>query len=147
VSARERETGGPLPGSAVRGSRSGRAIMALLDLLGRRWALRVVWELRGGPLVFRALQERCEGMSSSVLNQRLRELRAAGVVRVGASGYELSADGLELLELFAPLNAWAERWAARAHGAPPAEGLGLEHEGDGPVADELDLHVRTEAAP
>ncbi len=50
--------------------------MALLDLLGRRWALRVVWELRDGPLVFRALQERCAGMSSSVLNQRLRELRA-----------------------------------------------------------------------
>jgi len=96
----------------ARGSRSGRPIMALLELLGRRWTMRVIWELREGPLVFRALQERCEGMSSSVLNQRLRELREARLVSLGEAGYELSAQGRELLELFAPLNAWAERWAA-----------------------------------
>jgi len=36
----------PKPGTRVRGSRTGRPIMALIDLLGRRWALRVVWELR-----------------------------------------------------------------------------------------------------
>jgi DNA-binding HxlR family transcriptional regulator len=88
--------------------------MALLDLLGRRWALRVVWELREGPLVFRALQGRCEGMSSSVLNQRLRELRAAGVVESGAGGYGLTGEGGVLLEAYAPLEAWAERWEARA---------------------------------
>ena len=71
---------GPRPGRPARGSDSGRPIMALLDLLGRRWALRVIWELREQPLAFRALQERCAGMSSSVLNQRLHELRAAGVL-------------------------------------------------------------------
>ena len=60
----------------VRGSSSGRPIMALLDLLGRRWALRLIWELREGPLVFRALQARC-GVSPSVLNTRLAELREA----------------------------------------------------------------------
>jgi DNA-binding HxlR family transcriptional regulator len=87
--------------------------MALLALLGRRWALRVVWELREGPLVFRALQERCEGMSSSVLNQRLGELRAAGVLDSRAGGYELTGEGLALLDAYAPLEAWAERWAAR----------------------------------
>ena len=32
--------------TAVRGSRTGRPIMALLDLLGRRWTLRIIWELR-----------------------------------------------------------------------------------------------------
>ncbi|HJV56497.1 MAG TPA: transcriptional regulator, partial [Methylomirabilota bacterium] len=36
----------PRPGWPVRGSRTGRPIMALMDLLGRRWALRVIWELR-----------------------------------------------------------------------------------------------------
>ena len=36
--------------TAVRGSRTGRPVMALLDLLGRRWTLRIVWELRDGPL-------------------------------------------------------------------------------------------------
>lgn len=87
--------------------------MALLDLLGRRWTLRVIWELRDGPLVFRALQERCEAMSSSVLNQRLRELGQAGITQSGAAGYELTGSGRELLDTFVPLNAWAERWAAR----------------------------------
>jgi DNA-binding HxlR family transcriptional regulator len=84
--------------------------MALLDLLGRRWALRVIWELREGPLQFRALQERCAGMSSSVLNQRLRELRAAGLVEHVEAGYQLTAEGRELREAFGPLDAWANRW-------------------------------------
>jgi DNA-binding HxlR family transcriptional regulator len=87
--------------------------MALLDLLGRRWALRVIWELRHGPLAFRALQERCAGMSSSVLNQRLRELRAAEIVELGRDGYRLTNEGRRLLEAYAPLEAWAQRWAAR----------------------------------
>jgi DNA-binding HxlR family transcriptional regulator len=68
--------------------------MAVLDLLGRRWALRVLWELRDGPLGFRALQERCDGMSSSVLNQRLAELQQAAVLERDEDGcYLLSAAG------------------------------------------------------
>jgi DNA-binding HxlR family transcriptional regulator len=90
--------------------------MALLDLLGRRWALRVVWELREGPMSFRALQQRCDGMSSSVLNQRITELGAAGVVEHSPGGYRLSAEGLRLLEAFAPLQAWADRWGQRGAG-------------------------------
>ena len=35
---------------SVRGSRTGRPIMALLDLLGRRWSLRIIWELREASL-------------------------------------------------------------------------------------------------
>lgn len=105
----------PMPGKSARGSATGRPIMALLDLLGRRWALRVIWELREGPLLFRALQERCEGMSSSVLNQRLQELRTAGVVEPGDGGYRLTKEGHRLLDAFPPMNAWAERWAARMH--------------------------------
>jgi DNA-binding HxlR family transcriptional regulator len=88
--------------------------MALLDLLGRRWTLRVIWELRDGPLAFRALQERCGGVSSSVLNERLRELRSAGIVLGGKGGYELTREGRDLLDAFAPLDAWAERWRRRA---------------------------------
>src|ERR1700728_621810 len=65
----------PLPGRPVRGSASGRPIMALLDLLGRRWALRVIWELREAPSPsFRELQRLCGDISSSVLADRLREL-------------------------------------------------------------------------
>jgi DNA-binding HxlR family transcriptional regulator len=88
--------------------------MALLDLLGRRWALRVLWELREGPVPFRALQQRCDGMSSSVLNQRLAELRAADVVELSGAGYGLTAEGARLLEGLEPLQAWAERWASRS---------------------------------
>ena len=106
----------PAPGRAARGSDGGRPIMALLDLLGRRWALRVIWELREQPLAFRALQERCAGMSSSVLNQRLHELRAAGVLEAGPDGYRLTDEGRLLLAAYPPLDAWAERWAERAQG-------------------------------
>ena len=68
--------------------------------------------MRGGPLLFRALQERCEGMSSSVLNQRLRELRTAGIVQSASYGYRLTGEGRSLLEeAYPPLHAWAERWA------------------------------------
>ena len=58
----------PLPGRPVRGSTTGRPIMAVFDLLGRRWAQRVIWELREGQPTFRALQERCGDPSPSVLN-------------------------------------------------------------------------------
>ena len=85
--------------------------MALLDLLGRRWAMRVIWELRGEPLTFRELQAACDGMSSSVLNQRLGELREAGIAERAGEGFTLTDDGRRLLEAFAPLDAWARRWA------------------------------------
>ena len=88
--------------------------MAALDLLGRRWALRVLWELRdGAPLSFRELRERCDSMSTSVLNQRLAELREAGVVEAAEEGYRLTRSGRELKDAIAPLDAWAKRWAAR----------------------------------
>jgi DNA-binding HxlR family transcriptional regulator len=90
--------------------------MALLDLLGRRWALRVIWELRDGPLSFREAQARCGSISSSVLNDRLTELRAAGIVEPGAEGYELTGEGRDLLALYPALNEWAERWASRERG-------------------------------
>jgi DNA-binding HxlR family transcriptional regulator len=89
--------------------------MALLDLLGRRWSLRVLWELRAGEvLTFRQLQARCGDISSSVLNDRLRELRDAEIVSTAPDGgYALTAEGARLLEALAPLGAWAKRWARR----------------------------------
>lgn len=84
--------------------------MALFDLLGRRWALRLLWELRDGPESFRSLRARCDQMSPSVLNQRLAELRAAGVVERMRAGYTLTPDGQALLRALAPLSRWAARW-------------------------------------
>ena len=88
--------------------------MALLDLLGRRWTLRMLWEMRGGALSFRALRERCEDMSPSVLNLRLQELREAGIVDLqSGEGFMLTSEGERLLVSLAPLHDWAERWARR----------------------------------
>jgi len=85
--------------------------MVLLDLLGRRWALRVIWELRGDPApTFRELQQRCGGISSSVLTDRLRELGDVGVVSHDGGGYRLSAGGRDLLDKLEPLDRWATRW-------------------------------------
>ncbi len=112
----------PRPGRPVRGSRTGRPVMALPDLLSRRWALRVIWELREGRLTFRALQEACGGVSPTVLNERLRELRESRLLEsAGAAGYGLTPLARELIEQFRPLVAWSARWAAaltRGRGTP-----------------------------
>ena len=99
---------------AVRGSRTGRPIMALLDLLGRRWTLRIVWELRGGPLTSRALRTACDDASPTVMQARLSELREAGLVELLAGdGYRLTPLGRELMQSFLPLQHFAERWSKR----------------------------------
>jgi DNA-binding HxlR family transcriptional regulator len=101
----------PRPGRPVRGSRTGRPIMALLDLLGRRWVLRILWELRDGAVpTFRELQQRCDGVSSSVLTERLSELRQAAIVERGDDGYQLTDRGRDLLALLQPMERWAASW-------------------------------------
>jgi len=88
--------------------------MALLDLLGRRWTLRVLWELRTEPASFRELQERCGGVSPTILNVRLRELRDSGIVELTErTGYRTTRAGAKLLGALAPLDAWAKSWAKR----------------------------------
>jgi len=95
----------------VRGSRTGRPIMALLDLLGRRWSLRILWELRDAPLTSRALRTACDEASPTVLQARLTELRAAGFVELGdGGGYGLTLLGRELCEMVMPLHRFAEKW-------------------------------------
>ncbi len=102
----------PRPGKPVRGSQTGRPIMALLDLLGRRWTLRILWELREERYGFRALQDRCDAMSPSVLSQRLMELQEAGIVEQNKDSlYTLTRQGTLLLQALAPLNDWAQHWS------------------------------------
>jgi DNA-binding HxlR family transcriptional regulator len=97
--------------SSVRGSRTGRPIMALLDLLGRRWSLRILWELRNEPLTSRALRAACDEASPTVLQARLTELREAGFVELGeGGGYGLTPLGRDLRGTFMPLHKFAERW-------------------------------------
>lgn len=100
----------PLPGKPVRGSATGRPVMAVLDLMGRRGALRIVWELReGATLTFRGLQAAAE-LPPGTLNTRLAELRAAHIVGVDG-GYRLTPRGAELVDALAPLLSWSQAWA------------------------------------
>jgi DNA-binding HxlR family transcriptional regulator len=96
-----------------RQQRAKEAINAALELFNRRWALRVLWELRGEPMSFRALQSACGDLSPTVLNQRLAELREAALVEAGEAGYALAPLGRELIAAFEPLTAWAVRWQGR----------------------------------
>ena len=113
----------PKPGKPVRGSRTGRPIMALLDLLGRRMALRILWELSrvDAPLTFRALQGAAD-TNPALLNTRLKELRATRLVIHGDDGYSLSKDGRALLRRLLPLHHWADRWAAGSKKSPRVVG-------------------------
>jgi DNA-binding HxlR family transcriptional regulator len=87
--------------------------MAAMDLLGRRWALRILWELRDGAHGARALQNKCGGMSSSVLYERLRELTDTGLVAQNADdAYGLTRMGRNLGTALQPLDKWAKSWAA-----------------------------------
>jgi DNA-binding HxlR family transcriptional regulator len=84
--------------------------MVALDALGRRGALRLLWELRNGPLTFRALQAACDTNPGS-LNTRLKELRQLRIVDHGDAGYFLTAHGYSLMTSLEPLQIWAHRWA------------------------------------
>jgi DNA-binding HxlR family transcriptional regulator len=94
--------------------------MAALDLLGHRWALRLLWELRRGPIGARSLLQRCDGLSSSVLYERLADLREAGLIAKDGDGkYVLTPLGDQLGDALEPLDSWSRTWArARSPGAP-----------------------------
>jgi len=103
----------PVPGAPVRGSKSGSPIMALFDLLGRRWAMGVLWVLsEQGPCTFGQLETSCETISPAVLNTRLKELQAAGLVVKRDNGYAVSKLGREVHAALLPLSATSKKWAS-----------------------------------
>jgi DNA-binding HxlR family transcriptional regulator len=106
----------PKPGKPVRGSQSGAPLMAVFDLLGRRWAMGIIWQLSRGPATFRALQGACETISPSILNIRLKDLREAQLIERTIDGYRLTELGAELHRLLLPFGEWSIKWAT--HIAP-----------------------------
>lgn len=100
----------PRFGAKVRGSATGQPIMVLFDLLGRRWAMGIIWNLHNQQLTFRALQTQCDQISPTLLNTRLKELRAVGLVEKVKQGYALTDQGNELYKKLDPLGAWAAQW-------------------------------------
>lgn len=100
----------PLPKKTVRGSSSGIAIMAAFDLLGQKWNMRILWELQDQALSFRNLQQRCNKMSPSVLNSRIKQLSTAKLVITTDAGYQLTELGQSLMLTLNPLREWATEW-------------------------------------
>lgn len=95
-------------GSEAAGSHD--AVLDLFDLLGRRWALRIIWELGTDGLTYRELATRIPDMSTSSLTQRLRDLRAAHLVEhERGSGYRLTSLGADVLARLQGLQEWASR--------------------------------------
>jgi DNA-binding HxlR family transcriptional regulator len=91
-------------------------MLRALELAGRRWALRIVWELRAGPLSFRGLQAACDNISPSVLAGRLHELGDLGVVEnIPRLGYRLTASGERLFQVLAELNKWSDLLSKNSH--------------------------------
>lgn len=97
--------------TAMTTSNTDPAFAQLLDLVGRRWTLRIIWELRSRSLPFNELRKRAGGMSQSVLVTRLTELFGAGLVADVPGGYELTAHGKELAEQLRSISEWSVGWA------------------------------------
>ena len=93
--------------------KSQRPIMAVLDILGQKWVLRIIWELRDAPLTFRALRARCDQVSPTVLNQRLALLREHGLVELGDDGYRPTEACKALGAILMQLTDWSKSWATQ----------------------------------
>lgn len=96
-----------------RESLTSRSLAEVFDLTGRRWTLRILWELRDRTLSFNDLRRAVGGMSQSVLVTRLTELFGAGLVADVPGGYRLTDDGTALAESLKSLADWAAEWHAR----------------------------------
>jgi DNA-binding HxlR family transcriptional regulator len=100
-------------GVSDRGPATARPLGELFELVGRRWTLRILWELHGRTLSFNDLRRAVGGMSQSVLVTRLTELFGVGLLADVPGGYRLTADGESLVAALAPLESWAEDWNGR----------------------------------
>ena len=88
------------------------AIGQLLSLLESRYAIRVLWALKDGhPQTFRLLQDSVGGITPNTLNTRIKELREAGLLDHGSSGYLVTPLGADLLKRMGDLSAFATKWA------------------------------------
>ena len=101
----------PKPGKPVRGSTTGAPLMAIFDLLGRRWAMGIVWQLADGPLSFSELQSRCDSISPTILSTRIKDLIEAKLIERTLEGYQLTKSGEGLFTLLEPFRDWAVKWA------------------------------------
>jgi DNA-binding HxlR family transcriptional regulator len=91
------------------------ALIRAFTFLGKRWSGIILAALSDRPVGFAELARWVEGISDSVLSDRLTELQQAGLVaRCVDSGppvavsYSLSNSGAALIPTLRALSAWAE---------------------------------------
>jgi DNA-binding HxlR family transcriptional regulator len=96
-------------------SRADEALVRAFELLGKRWTGVILGTLSGGPAGFAELARAVEGISDSMLSDRLGELTRAGLVtRTVSEGppvavaYELAGGGRALLPAPEQISVWAE---------------------------------------
>jgi DNA-binding HxlR family transcriptional regulator len=96
-------------------SRCDRALVRAFELLGKRWSGVVLGSLISGPAGYRELSRAIDGISDSVLSDRLSALTAAGLVsRTVDEGpplaveYALTERGRALIPALEALGRWAE---------------------------------------
>ena len=111
---------------AVACARADAALVRAFDLLGRRWTGVLLGTLSGGPAGFRAISRAVDGISDSVLSDRLSELCDVGLAtRTVEEGppisvaYELADAGRALMPALEQITRWAEE-----HLPTTGEGVG-----------------------
>lgn len=91
------------------------ALARAFEFLGKRWNGLVLGSLRDGPAGFRELSRAIDGISDSVLSDRLSDLTGAGLIArtvdegppLGVS-YALTSRGKALIPALEQISLWAE---------------------------------------
>ena len=86
-----------------------------MRLLGGKWKGSILWHLKDGPVRFNDLARQLGGASKKMVNQRLKEMEAMGLLerrvlstRPIAVAYSMTDFGRSALGVLDQLRAWAE---------------------------------------
>jgi DNA-binding HxlR family transcriptional regulator len=87
-----------------------------MRLLGGKWTGSILWHLQDGPVRFNELARQLGGASKKMIDQRLKELEAQGLVvreviseRPIAVSYEMTALGRSALAVLKQVRAWTDK--------------------------------------
>lgn len=85
-------------------------IQGLMEILGQKWVLRILWELSKEPSSFQVLQKQCGDLSPTIITKRLKLLQKQGFVEKSSRIYQLTPLGQELKPAFKLLNDIGQQW-------------------------------------
>lgn len=90
------------------------ALKSALELIGDRWSMIILWNVKEKPMRFGDLQKASEGVNTRTLTQRLQKLEEFGLVTKREykeypprTEYEITDKGRELEPVFLSLTDWA----------------------------------------